>query len=48
MQRGRAVVHGTLAEIVDARPELAGRSLEDVFVALTADDGSAGAQPARA
>jgi hypothetical protein len=29
---------GTIAEIVDARPELAGRSLEEMFIALTGDD----------
>jgi ABC-2 type transport system ATP-binding protein len=38
LHRGRAAAHGSLADIVAARPELAGRSLEDVFVALTADD----------
>jgi ABC-2 type transport system ATP-binding protein len=38
VHRGRAVAQGTIAEIVAERPALAGRSLEDVFVALTADD----------
>jgi ABC-2 type transport system ATP-binding protein len=35
LQRGEAAAQGTVAEIVAARPELAGRSLEEVFVALT-------------
>ena len=35
LQGGQAVAQGTIAEIVAARPELAGRSLEEVFVALT-------------
>jgi ABC-2 type transport system ATP-binding protein len=38
VHRGRAVAQGTIAEIVAERPELAGMSLEDVFVALTAGD----------
>ena len=37
MRKGRAVAFGTIAEIVAAHPELAGRSLEDVFLALTGD-----------
>lgn len=37
MRKGRAVAFGTIADIVAAHPELAGRSLEDVFLALTAD-----------
>jgi ABC-2 type transport system ATP-binding protein len=37
VHRGQAVAQGTVAEIVAERPELAGMSLEDVFVALTAD-----------
>jgi ABC-2 type transport system ATP-binding protein len=32
---GTCVAYGTLEEIVDAHPNLAGRSLEDVFLALT-------------
>jgi ABC-2 type transport system ATP-binding protein len=39
IQRGRAVAQGTLAEIVAERPHLAGRGLEDVFLALTATEG---------
>jgi ABC-2 type transport system ATP-binding protein len=34
MQRGRVVAVGTVAEIVADRPDLAGRSLEDVFLTL--------------
>ena len=34
MQRGRAVAFGTVAEIVGKRPDLAGRSLEEVFLGL--------------
>jgi ABC-2 type transport system ATP-binding protein len=37
VRRGRCVAYGTLAEIVRSRPELAGRSLEDVFLTLTGD-----------
>jgi ABC-2 type transport system ATP-binding protein len=36
MRKGCAVAYGTIAEIVAANPELTGRSLEDVFLALTA------------
>ncbi len=43
IRRGACVASGTLAEIVVAHPELAGRSLEDVFLALTgAEDEAAG------
>ena len=35
LQSGRRVALGTLEEIVAERPELAGRPLEDVFLALT-------------
>ena len=34
MQRGRVIAIGTLAEIVAERGDLAGRALEDVFLAL--------------
>ena len=37
IRRGRCVALGTLAEIVAVRPELAGLSLEDLFLRLTAD-----------
>jgi ABC-2 type transport system ATP-binding protein len=45
VHRGRAVAHGTMEEIVAARPELAGLSLEDVFVALTSEDDAAAGRP---
>jgi ABC-2 type transport system ATP-binding protein len=35
IQRGEMVVMGTMADIVADRPGLAGRGLEDVFLALT-------------
>ncbi len=34
MQRGRVIALGTIADIVEQRPHLAGRALEDVFLAL--------------
>ena len=34
LQHGRALAMGTIAEIIAHRPELAGRPLEDVFLAL--------------
>jgi ABC-2 type transport system ATP-binding protein len=37
MQRGKMVASGTLDEILGARPDLAGRSLEEVFLALTGE-----------
>jgi ABC-2 type transport system ATP-binding protein len=37
VRRGEAVAYGTIEEIIAAHPELAGRSLEDVFLALTGD-----------
>jgi ABC-2 type transport system ATP-binding protein len=37
IRRGQCVAYGTLAEIVSARPELAGLSLEDAFLALTGE-----------
>jgi ABC-2 type transport system ATP-binding protein len=36
LRRGRMVAYGTVADIVAARPELAGLDLEDLFLALTA------------
>jgi ABC-2 type transport system ATP-binding protein len=39
---GQCVAYGSIAEIVGAHPGLAGRSLEDVFLALT----GAGSEPA--
>ncbi len=41
VRRGACVAYGTLEEIVAKRPDLAGRSLEDVFLTLTSDGDSA-------
>jgi ABC-2 type transport system ATP-binding protein len=41
MNRGRAVAFGTISEIIAARPEMSGRHLEDVFLALIGQDGAA-------
>ncbi len=38
---GRAVAFGALDDIIAERPQLAGRGLEDIFLALTSDGGSA-------
>jgi ABC-2 type transport system ATP-binding protein len=38
MQRGRVLAFGTIAEIVAARPDLAGRRLEDVFLGLVGQE----------
>ncbi len=40
VRRGECVAYGTLDEIIGGHPELAGRSLEDVFLALTGDERS--------
>jgi ABC-2 type transport system ATP-binding protein len=40
IRRGRCVALGTLDEIVSTRPDLAGQSLEDIFLALTGSDGA--------
>jgi hypothetical protein len=37
VRRGECVAFGTIDEIIGAHPHLAGRSLEDVFLALTGD-----------
>lgn len=37
LQRGKLVAHGTIADIVAERPQLTGRGLEAVFLALTGD-----------
>lgn len=37
IHHGRMVAYGTFEEIVAERPQLAGRGLEDVFLALTSD-----------
>jgi ABC-2 type transport system ATP-binding protein len=41
LRRGTCAAYGTLDEIIAAHPELAGRSLEDIFLALTGDSGAA-------
>jgi ABC-2 type transport system ATP-binding protein len=38
IRRGTMMAFGTLDEIVTQRPELAGRTLEEIFIALTGDD----------
>ena len=37
IRRGRCVAYGTLHEIIALRPDLAGSSLEDIFLALTGE-----------
>jgi ABC-2 type transport system ATP-binding protein len=37
LRRGSCAAYGTLDQIIAAHPQLAGRSLEDIFLALTAD-----------
>ena len=39
LRRGECVAYGTIDDIMARRPELAGRSLEDVFLSLTGDGG---------
>jgi ABC-2 type transport system ATP-binding protein len=38
LHRGQAVAFGTIKEIVTGRPDLAGRTLEDVFLALVGEE----------
>ncbi len=40
IRKGEAVAFGTIGEIVAAHPHLAGRSLEEMFIALTGDGGT--------
>jgi ABC-2 type transport system ATP-binding protein len=40
IRRGRCVALGTLDDIITGRPDLAGQSLEDIFLALTGADGA--------
>jgi ABC-2 type transport system ATP-binding protein len=40
LRRGRVLAFGTIEEIVAARPDLAGRRLEDVFLELIGQDGN--------
>jgi ABC-2 type transport system ATP-binding protein len=35
MRKGACVAYGTLPEIIETRPDLAGQSLEEIFLALT-------------
>jgi len=37
LRRGEGVAYGTIDEIIATHPQLAGQSLEDVFIALTTD-----------
>ena len=37
IRQGKCVAYGSIGEIIDTHPQLAGRSLEDVFLALTGD-----------
>jgi ABC-2 type transport system ATP-binding protein len=39
IRRGEPVAYGTIDDIISTRPELTGRSLEDVFIALTGESG---------
>jgi ABC-2 type transport system ATP-binding protein len=45
MRKGKCVAYGTLDEIISTRPDLAGQSLEEIFLALTGDDGGPAATP---
>jgi ABC-2 type transport system ATP-binding protein len=42
MQRGRVVAFGTIKEILDGRPDLRSRRLEDVFLALIGQEETVG------
>jgi len=41
LRQGECVAYGTIDEIIATHPELSGRSLEDVFLALTGESGAA-------
>jgi ABC-2 type transport system ATP-binding protein len=45
IHRGHAVAYGSFADIITERPQLAGRGLEDVFLALTGEDQSPSPSP---
>ncbi len=47
IRRGERVAHGTIAEIAGDRPGLAGRGLEEIFLALTGGSEEPDAQPER-
>jgi ABC-2 type transport system ATP-binding protein len=38
MRKGRCVAYGTIGQIIEGRPDLAGRSLEEIFLALTSSE----------
>jgi ABC-2 type transport system ATP-binding protein len=40
MRQGRVLAFGTIDDIVTARPDLAGRPLEDVFLGLVGHEGT--------
>lgn len=40
ISQGRRLAYGSIASIVAGRPELAGRDLEEVFLAITGSDGN--------
>jgi ABC-2 type transport system ATP-binding protein len=42
LRQGRAVGYGTISEIIEAHPSLMSKSLEEVFLSLTATDLPAG------
>jgi ABC-2 type transport system ATP-binding protein len=42
IQRGRVVALGAIGDIIAERPQLAGRGLEDIFLALTGQEGDGG------
>jgi ABC-2 type transport system ATP-binding protein len=42
LRQGRAVAYGTIGEIIEAHPSLMSKSLEEVFLSLTATDLTAG------
>ncbi len=42
LRQGRAVAYGTIGEIIEAHPSLVSKSLEEVFLSLTATDLPAG------
>lgn len=44
LQRGKLVAHGSINDIVAERPQLSGRGLEEVFLALTGDAAADGAR----
>jgi ABC-2 type transport system ATP-binding protein len=42
LRQGRTVAYGTIGEIIEAHPSLASKSLEEVFLTLTATDSAVG------